>query len=128
MKAFFDSNILIDFLKGFEEAKVEIERHRIRQISRISWMEVLVGAVRHQTGESASSTESATRAFLDSFECVELDRAVADRAVELRQRFKLRLPDAIIWASAQVEDAVLVTRNTRDFPEAAVDVRVPYRR
>ncbi len=128
MKALFDSNILIDFLKGFEEAKAEIERYSTRLISRVSWMEVLVGAVRHDAEASPPSTEAATRAFMDGFRCVELDQAVAERAVVLRQRFKLRLPDAIIWASSQVEDAVLVTRNTRDFPEAAADVRVPYRR
>ena len=122
MKALFDSNILIDFLRGVDAAKAEIERFGNRLISRISWMEVLVGVGQHQPEQA----RHVTRAFLDGFECVELDEAVAERAVELRQSFKLRLPDAVIWASAQVEDAVLVTRNTRDFPGDAVDVRVPY--
>jgi len=38
----------------------------------------------------------------------------------------MRLPDAIIWASAQSQDALLVTRNARDFPANAPDVRIPY--
>jgi predicted nucleic acid-binding protein len=39
----------------------------------------------------------------------------------------MKLPDAIIWAAAQSEDRILVTRNTRDFPAEDPGVRVPYR-
>jgi predicted nucleic acid-binding protein len=39
----------------------------------------------------------------------------------------MRLPDAIIWASAKRENALLVTRNIRDFPEHEPGVRIPYR-
>jgi predicted nucleic acid-binding protein len=38
----------------------------------------------------------------------------------------MRLPDAIIWATAQVQDAVSVTRNTKDFHADWEDIRVPY--
>jgi len=40
--------------------------------------------------------------------------------------YGMRLPDALIWASAQHESALLVSRNTRDFPADAPGVRVPY--
>ena len=39
---------------------------------------------------------------------------------------RLRLPDAIIWATARVAGAVLVTRNTKDVPAGDPAVRVPY--
>ena len=33
---------------------------------------------------------------------------------------------AIVWASARTESALLVTRNTRDFPADEPGVRLPY--
>ncbi|QCI79597.1 type II toxin-antitoxin system VapC family toxin [Hankyongella ginsenosidimutans] len=40
----FDTNILIDFLRGIELARVLIDTTPDRAISMISWMEVLCGA------------------------------------------------------------------------------------
>jgi predicted nucleic acid-binding protein len=57
---------------------------------------------------------------------VELTQEIARRAVELRQDLRLKLPDAIILASAEVEGCILVTRNTRDFPAHDPRVRFPY--
>jgi predicted nucleic acid-binding protein len=41
-------------------------------------------------------------------------------------RLRLRLPDAIILATAQVEGCNLLTRNTRDFSPSWPEIRVPY--
>jgi predicted nucleic acid-binding protein len=38
----------------------------------------------------------------------------------------MRLPDAIILATARAESALLVTRNTKDFPRDDPASRVPY--
>ena len=120
MKAVFDTNILIDYLSGVEAARREISLHESKLISPITWMEVLVGA---QNPEE----EERVRRFLRRFELVPIDQRVSEEAVGIRREKKLRLPDAIIWASAKTNGALLVTRNTKDFPETAPDVRVPYR-
>ena len=39
----------------------------------------------------------------------------------------LKLPDAIVWASAQVHGMLLVTRDTKGFPADNPGVRMPYR-
>ena len=44
VKALFDTNILIDYLNGFEQAKAELARYSDKAISLITWMEVIVGA------------------------------------------------------------------------------------
>jgi predicted nucleic acid-binding protein len=119
MKALFDTNILIDYLNGVPASKREVERHRDRLISIITWMEVLAGA--HDDEE-----QDVIEMFLRDFQVVELTRGVAHEAVALRKRRRIRLPDAVIWASARVESALLVTRNTRDFPRDDPGVRVPY--
>ena len=56
-----------------------------------------------------------------------IDAEVAEIAVAIRRKQKMRLPDAIIWASAKRESALLDSRNTKDFPADLPGVRAPYR-
>jgi predicted nucleic acid-binding protein len=119
MNALFDTNVLIDYLKGIEEAREEIERYRVRLISPVTWMEVLVG------GRNEEETE-VIEMFLRDFRTIDITRRVAREAIEVRKARRLRLPDAIIWASARVESALLVTRNSKDFPASEPGVRIPY--
>ena len=119
VKALFDTNILIDYLNGVAAAKAELARYTDKAISVVTWMEVLVG--------TTSETENATRSFLSGFQNIAIDSQVASRAVALRKSHKVKLPDAIVWATAQVNDRLLVTRNTKDFAQDEPGVRVPYR-
>ena len=118
VRPLFDTNILIDYLGGIALARDEMARYQESAISIVSWMEVMIGAV--------PEVEPATRRFLSRFTIVEIDRAVAERAVIVRRNSRIRLPDAIIQASAEVHSMLLVTRNTRDFDGTAPSVRVPY--
>lgn len=50
----------------------------------------------------AEEDDAEVRDFLEShFEIVSLDLAVAEKAVELRRAHRMRLPDAIIWATGR---------------------------
>jgi predicted nucleic acid-binding protein len=118
VKVLFDTNILIDYLNGHVQARDELALYNDCAISIITWMEVLIGAT--------PQTEAATRAFLSSFTLLALDERIAQRAVEVRQRLRVKLPDAIIKASAEVEGRLLVTRNVKDFDEREPGVRLPY--
>jgi predicted nucleic acid-binding protein len=118
VRPLFDTNILIDYLGGIALAKDELARYQDSAISIVSWMEVLIGA--------APEVEPATRRFLSRFTIVEIGRTVAERAVIIRRNGRIRLPDAIIQASAEVHSMLLVTRNTRDFDGASPSIRVPY--
>ena len=119
MRAVIDTNILIDYLAGVEAARDEIARHADASISAITWMEVLVGAADELETERL-------RWFLSGFRRIPIDDAVAELAVGIRRTHRMRLPDAIIWASARSVGGLLVTRNTRDFPSDDPGVRVPY--
>lgn len=116
--ALFDTNILIDHLNAVPQARKELDRFENRAISIITWMEVMVGA-------DADLVEP-TRLFLDGFEVIALDDAIANRAVELRRAHRIKLPDAVIWATAQTTGRLLVTRNTKDFPPDDPGIREPY--
>ena len=46
---------------------------------------------------------------------LDLTGSVVDVCIELRKKYKTKLPDAIIAATAIVYDLILITRNTPDF-------------
>jgi predicted nucleic acid-binding protein len=119
VKAVFDTNILVDLLNGRAEANNEAGRYSALAISRISWIEVLAGV---RNAEDQNRVEN----LLGFFEMIELDEPVAREAIALRQRHRLKLPDAIIWASAKLRDNLLVTRNLKDFPIGDPGIRIPY--
>jgi predicted nucleic acid-binding protein len=115
----FDTNILIDYLSGIPQARLEMERYSQRAISIITWMEVMAG--------STQEDEKQIRGFLLTFSILPVIAEIAERAFVLRRQRKIKLPDAIIQATAQVEDRLLITRNTRDFPAHDPDIRIPYK-
>ena len=119
MRAVIDSDVLIDYLQGLEKARLEIDRYARREISIISWMEIMAGA-------ESPEEEKECRAFLSTFTIHPLSVEIAGEAVRLRKKFRVRLPDAIVWATARVNDCLLVTRNTKDISTDELGVRFPY--
>lgn len=118
VKVLIDTNILIDYLNGLTPAKIVLERYADKAISLITWMEVMIGA--------SPENHTQTKQFLATFALIAIDDTVATQAVVLRQTHKIKLPDAIIWASAQTQQRLLLTRNTKDFSENEAGVIVPY--
>lgn len=118
-KVLFDTNILIDHMSGIAQAGAELGQYQDRAISMITWMEVMAG--------SNSEDESRIRAFLSAFLCIPITTEVAERSFVVRKQRKLKLPDAIILATAQAADRLLITRKTRDFPADDPGIRIPYR-
>ena len=119
MKALFDTNILIDYLNGIPAAKKELDLYESRAISIVTWMEVMSG------GEP--ELVDTTRSFLNRFTVISIGEAIAERAVRLRRERHLKLPDAIILATAIETGLLLVTRNTKDFDGKLPGIRHPYR-
>ncbi len=117
--ALFDCNILVDHLRGFPQAKAEIDRYEDRAISIISWMEVMCGA-------NSDEERRAADALFQSMDRVDLTHEVARQAVAERKSNGLKLPDAIILASADCQGCILVTRNSNDFDEGDPRIRIPY--
>ena len=93
MMALFDSNIVIDFLNGIPQARTELLHYQAAYISPITWVEAQVKA--------PPGLEEATRAAIDAnFKRVELDAATLEQSLQLRRSLRLKLPDAMILASA----------------------------
>ena len=119
MKPLFDTNILIDHLNGACQASELLKAHPDRAICSVTWIEVMAGG--------APDVDVAMRAFLSDFRIVALDDAVAEEAARLRRTRRVKLADAVVWASARVTGRVLLTRDAKDFPANDPGGRVPYR-
>ena len=85
----------------------------------MSWLEVIAGAPK--------GAGDATRKFLSPFSLVALGQPVAEHAVALRQAHRVKLPDAIMGASAQIEGRLRVTRNSKDVSVSDPGVRMACR-
>lgn len=115
---FFDTNIVIDWLLDRAVATSELKRYARHRISRIVWTEVLAGEPPERRRD--------VQQVLVPFEIVEVDARIAAAAADIRHRTRMKLLDAFILATAQVNGAILITRNTRDFPANLPGIRVPY--
>lgn len=118
-----DANILIDALLEHEPAQREMKRIAASGarmwISRMAWIEVL--------SKGSDMIVRDALQFLGRFGLDEIDDEISHRAAALRrERPRLKSPDAIILATAQIRGRVLVTRNTKDFPAEMPGIRVPY--
>lgn len=115
---FFDTNILIDWLKDRPEAIAELSRYSRHRVSRVVWTEILAG--------EPLEKRDTVQHLISPFEVVEIDARIASAAAEIRHRMKMKLMDAYTLATAQVNGAILITRNTKDFPAQMPGIRVPY--
>ncbi|MFM7635582.1 MAG: type II toxin-antitoxin system VapC family toxin [Cyanobacteriota bacterium] len=113
-----DTNILIDVLRGEERALHWLEGSGAgASISVITWMEIFVGCAAHES--------EPVEGWLRRFHRLDLDQALAVQAVQCRRRHGLKLPDAIILATARRHGLRLASRNSRNFPESLGDVLLP---
>jgi predicted nucleic acid-binding protein len=121
----FDTNIFIDMLSGHTHAAKELISYPDPAISVITMMELRAGQVA-RPGDAGPLD-----ALLDSFTILPIDVEVSEMAVVIRGKSlaagpKVKLPDAIIGATAEVWCIPIVTRNPRDFAHVTVPVHVPY--
>jgi predicted nucleic acid-binding protein len=97
-----DTDIFVDHLRGVVELRAG--RHRLHY-SVITRAELFAG----------SSATDVIAQLLGPLREVEVDRSIAERAGRVRRETGIRLPDALIAATALQRKLQLATRNARDF-------------
>ncbi len=114
MRWLLDSNVLIDALAGLPHGVRVLREARKRPevlviYSAITRIEVL------GFPNLSEQEETAVRRLLHEFEEVAVSNAVVERTIQIRKLVRIKIPDALIAASADTAQAVVVTRNTSDF-------------
>ena len=83
--------------------------HHIPVLSAITEIELLCW--KHSTLEE----EKKLAYFINDFMIIELEQSIKHKTAEIRKQHRIKLPDAIIAASAIVYNLILISRNVTDF-------------
>ena len=107
-----DSNIISDFFaNNFEKAFLNFLDSNlenspifsvITQIELLSW-------------KTSPEIEKSLVQFFETAQVIGLRKDIADTCVGIRRAYSMKIPDAIIAATALREDLILVTKNSKDF-------------
>jgi predicted nucleic acid-binding protein len=107
-----DTNAVIDYLgnklppSGMEFMNTIIDA--VPNISVVTKIEVLSFNAPEQHYKTLSD-------FINDATVLDLTKNVVEASIDIRQKHKTKLPDAIIAATALVYDLVLISRNNSDF-------------
>jgi len=99
-----DTNVILYFLGGRLAEPFPSGTHTISVISELELL-AYPGLV--------SSEEQRVRAFLADVAVTDLTQTIKHHAVDLRKRYGLKLPDAIVAATAVALKATLLTNDQR---------------
>ncbi|MFZ9736727.1 MAG: type II toxin-antitoxin system VapC family toxin [Prochlorotrichaceae cyanobacterium] len=117
MTYLIDTNIVIYYFNGLtEDEAIHTILANSFKISIITKIEFLGWQ------QFVSDPESYKKAkeFISHATVFDLNLAVAEQTILLRQNFKVKTPDAIIAATAQVNGFTVATNNTSDFDRLGV--------
>ncbi len=123
-----DTDILIDHFHGHQAALNFLSQ----QAAQGETLAISVVSITEFSGGMRPGEEFRTAKLLKLFTVLDLNEAIAYQAgVYLRQfraSHKLELGDALIAATAKLNQATIVTRNQKHYPMPDLTVVVPYQR
>lgn len=109
MNGLIDTNILIYLAGKRLQPQFLASRYKDLYVSRITQMEFL------GFNFEKSTDEQAAQRLISAFNLVDVDAAITVVTIRVRKQKRIKLPDAIIYATAKELGCELVTANYRDF-------------
>ena len=104
-----DTNTVIDYLGGKFSTKAK------NALDKIIDEEINLSVINKIELLSFSKVDQKLFDFVNVSNIYSLDESIVDQTINLRKEYKIKLPDAIIAATAQLFDFTLITNNTNDF-------------
>ena len=124
-KIFVDTDVLIDFLRGYPAAVAFLTSHRAKLAISVITLAELYAGVRDETEKEGLD------AFLKAFTIVDITQDIASLGATYRRQYGrshgMGLADALIAATAHSHGATLATLNHKHFSMFETTV-VPYRK
>ena len=104
-----DTNVVLDFMGK----KLPVKSHIF--LSEIIDNEINISAINKIELMGFSFVEQTLIDFVSFAEVYPIDNETIDKSIDLRKKYKLKLPDAIIAATAIINDFTVITHNIKDF-------------
>ncbi len=119
-RGIFDSNVIIFFSKGKIDIAELSAKYEELCVSIITYVEVYAYEFEDKKEKALIDR------FFENVEIIEVNRKIAAQAILYRKSKtkKIKLPDAIILASAKYISADLITDDTADFQSVDPSVKV----
>ncbi len=117
-KALFDSNIIIYLSKDLIDIDKILRNYDEFYISIITYIEVLGFKFNNDIEKKIIEK------LLNQFKIIHLDLNIAEITISIRQKKKIKLPDAIIFATAKKNNCDLITFNIDDFKNIDKETKV----
>lgn len=110
-----DTNILIYY---FADAIPKRELNRVERIFKTAFNSSIITKIEFLGWEKHTEEGfEEAREFVGFADVIPLTNEIADLTIDIRRRCKIKLPDAVIAATALHEDLILVTRDEDDFKD-----------
>jgi predicted nucleic acid-binding protein len=117
-KALLDSNVIIEASKNTISLTEIVENYDYLFTSIICYVEVL------GFNFKSEQEKRAIEKILNIISIVNLDKEIADLTIDFRKKTKIKLPDALIIATAEKIEADLVTSNISDYKNLTKKIEI----
>jgi len=104
-----DTNVIIDFAANRLPAK------SVQKLSEIIDDSPTISFINKIELLSIESVPLSIESFTEVANIIEINNEIINNTIEIRKRYHLKLPDALIAATAIVNNLTLITHNIKDF-------------
>jgi predicted nucleic acid-binding protein len=104
-----DTNVVLDFMGNKLPTKAR------NLLSEIIDTEINLSVISKIELLGFSKVEQDLVSFVDYANVLMIDGNIVDKTIEIRKIYRIKLPDAVIAATALIHNMTLLTRNIKDF-------------
>jgi len=110
-KYLIDTNVLVDAQMG------RLSTNGLNFLAKIINEDFIISFITLIEYLGYKDISKSSEEFIALAEVIEIDKIIIQNCIELRKKHKIKLPDAIIAATALTYNLILITNNEKDFKD-----------